>query len=112
MGLTSLACVAHHGRPRNDVPDTGFDWDPEKAIANFAKHGVSFEEAITVFGDGLATTVLDHGHSSDEERWLTVGRSLQQRLIVVWHTDHGDSLRLIGARLATPSERRKYESGQ
>jgi uncharacterized DUF497 family protein len=94
------------------VPDSGFDWDPNKAIANFAKHGVSFDEAITVFGDALASTVLQHDHSSDEDRWLTVGLSLQQRLVVVWHTDNGAALRLIGARLATPSERRKYESGQ
>lgn len=89
----------------------GFDWDSEKAIANFAKHGVSFEEASTVFGDPLATTVLDPSHSVDEERWFTVGLSSQQRIVVIWHTDYGDSIRLIGARLATPRERRKYESG-
>jgi len=94
------------------VPETGFVWDPDKAIENLDKHRVSFDEAITVFGDPLATTVPDPDHSSDEERWWTIGLSLQQRLIVVWHTDHVESIRVIGARLATPSERRKYESGE
>ena len=94
------------------MPDAGFDWDPEKAISNFATHGVSFDEAITVFGDPLATTKPDADHSSDEERRLTMGLPLQQRLILIWHTDCGDSVRLIGARPATPSERRAYESGE
>jgi hypothetical protein len=94
------------------VGDAGFEWEPEKAISNFAKHGVPFEEAVTVFGDPLATTVSDPDHSFDEERWWTMGLSSQQRLVAVWHTDRGDSIRLIGARPATPSERRKYESGQ
>jgi len=94
------------------VGDAGFEWDTEKAISNFAKHGVSFEEAITVFGDPLAATVVDPPHSDDDERWWTIGVSSQERLIVVWHTDRGESVRLIGARPATPSERRKYESRQ
>ena len=64
-----------------------FDWDPEKAAANFAKHGVSFEEATSVFGDPLATTVPDPDHSEGEERLLTTGFSLQQRVLIVWHTD-------------------------
>lgn len=89
-----------------------YDWGPEKAISNFIKHGVSFEEAITVFGDPLALTILDPDHSIDEERWLTTGLSEQRRLVAVWHTNRGDSVRLIGARLATPKERRSYESGE
>ena len=89
-----------------------YDWDTGKAIANFDKHGVSFEEAITVFGDPLATTVLDHRHSIDEERWLTMGLSSRQRIVMVWHTNRGDSVRLIGAGPATPQERRIYESGE
>ena len=89
-----------------------YDWDPEKAIANLEKHGVSFEEALTVFGDPLATTVLDHGHSIDEERWLTMGLSSRQRIVMVWHTNRGDSVRLIGARPATPQEKRIYEFGE
>ena len=89
-----------------------YDWDPGKVITNFEKHGVSFEEAITVFGDPLAITVLDPDHSFDEERWLTTGVSSRQRMIVVWHTNRADSVRLIGARPATPRERRTYESGE
>jgi hypothetical protein len=89
-----------------------FEWDPEKAASNLATHGISFQEASTVFGDPLATTVLDHEHSGDEERWLTTGRSLLQRLVIVWHTDREGTVRIIGARQATPNERRTYESGE
>jgi len=89
-----------------------YDWDPGKAISNLEKHGVSFEEAITVFGDPLATTVLDPRHSVDEERWLTMGRSSRQRIVMVWHTNRGDAVRLIGARPATRQERRVYEFGE
>ena len=89
-----------------------YDWDPGKAISNFNKHGVSFEEAITVLGDPLALTILDPDHSIDEERWLTTGLSAQRRIVAVWHTNRGGSVRLIGARLATPQERRSYESGE
>jgi hypothetical protein len=94
------------------VGDTGFEWDDEKAISNFADHGVSFEEAVTVFGDPLATTVHDPDHSDEEERWLTTGVSSSQRTLIVWHTDRGESVRLIGARETTPHERRAYESGE
>jgi hypothetical protein len=93
------------------VPPPGFDWDAEKATANVAKHGVSFDEAVTVFGDPLASTVFDRDHSADEERWWTIGLSLDQRLVVVWHTDDGATIRIIGARPATARERRHYESG-
>jgi uncharacterized DUF497 family protein len=89
-----------------------FEWDPDKAAQNLANHGVSFDEASTVFGDPLATTVHDPDHSDDEERWLTTGQSLLQRVVIVWHTDRGDSTRIIGARQATASERRTYESGE
>ncbi len=89
-----------------------FEWNPEKAASNLARHDVSFEEASTVFGDPLATTVLDADHSLEEERWLTTGLSLRQRVVIVWHTDHGGVVRIIGARLATPNERRIYESGE
>jgi len=89
-----------------------FEWDPGKATANQAKHGVSFEEAMSVFGDPLATTVPDPNHSQSEERFLTTGRSTQQRVLVFWHTDWGEIIRIIGAREATPRERRIYESGQ
>jgi uncharacterized protein len=88
------------------------EWDGEKAAANVSKHGVSFEEAATVFGDRLATTVLDPDRSVDEERWLTTGRSSRGRLLVVWHTNRGNAVRIIGARQATANERRTYESGE
>jgi len=88
------------------------EWDEEKATANVSKHGVSFEEAATVFDDRLATTILDPDHSIDEERWLTTGQSRSGRLLVVWHTNRGHAVRIVGARLATTNERRTYESGE
>lgn len=87
-----------------------FEWDPKKAVSNVAKHGVSFEEAQTIFGDPLATTILAPDDSIGEERWLTTGSSKEGRLIVVWHTNRGEAIRVIGARLATVNERRIYES--
>lgn len=90
-----------------------FLWDAVKAASNLAKHGVAFEEAETVFGDPLATTVLDQNHSLDEERWLTTGLSGRGRVVVVWHANRrSDVVRIIGARPATPNERRIYESGE
>jgi uncharacterized DUF497 family protein len=89
-----------------------FAWDPAKAESNLAKHGVSFEEATSVFGDPLATTTSDPDHSTGEERFLTTGMSNRQRAVIVWHTDVGQAVRIIGAREATPRERRTYESGE
>jgi uncharacterized protein len=89
-----------------------FEWHPEKAEANLAKHGVSFDEASSVFGDPLATTVLDPDHSAGEERLLTTGLSNQQRVVIVWHTEDDDAIRIVGAREAMPRERRTYESGE
>ena len=89
-----------------------FEWDEAKAAQNLAKHGISFEEARTVFGDPLATTIIDPDHSDDEERCLTIGRSENGETIVVWHTDREEVTRIIGARRATPAERRTYESGE
>ncbi len=89
-----------------------FEWDSEKAASNLARHGVSFEEATSVFGDPLATTVSDPVHSIGEERFLTTGLSDRQRVVIVWHANQGDVVRIIGARQATPHERRTYESGQ
>jgi len=87
-----------------------FEWDSEKAASNLAKRGVSFEEASSVFGDPLATTIADPDHSAGEERFLTTGLSTQQRVLIVWHTDREDVIRIIGAREATRRERRIYES--
>ena len=89
-----------------------FEWNPNKAVANEAKHGISFEEAAMVFGDPMATTIEDQGHSFSEHRFLTTGVSEQQGIVVVWHTEREDVIRIIGARLATPRERRTYESGE
>ena len=89
-----------------------FDWDPTKAAENLVNHEVSFEEAKSVFGDPLATTIADPDHSIGEERFLTTGLSLQRRLIIVWHTEEEDMIRIIGAREVTPQERRTYESGE
>jgi uncharacterized protein len=87
-----------------------FHWDPAKARSNLSKHGVSFEEAATVFGDALALTIVDPEHSTATEvRFLILGQSTSGRLLVVAHTEVVDDIRLISARLATPRERRFYE---
>lgn len=87
-----------------------FQWNPQKALSNLQKHGVSFEEAATVFGDPLAITISDPAHSVGEIRWLTLGMSRSQRLLVVIHTERNKQIRLISARLATRRERIDYES--
>ncbi|CAN5666967.1 BrnT family toxin [soil metagenome] len=89
--------------------DDLFEWNPEKARANLKNHGVSFEEAETIFSDPLSLTVPDPLHSQNENRFIITGFSNQQRYLVVVHTDRDDKIRIISARLATPSERRKYE---
>jgi uncharacterized DUF497 family protein len=86
-----------------------FEWDPAKAAANQRKHGVSFEEAATAFADPLSLTISDPDHSAREARFLLLGRSQAGRLLVVGHTERGDRIRLITARLATRPERRDYE---
>jgi uncharacterized DUF497 family protein len=88
-----------------------FEWDPDKAAANLSKHGVAFEEAATVFGDSLSLTAYDPDHSADEHRYITMGTSVDGRLLIVSHTDRGDRIRIISARKATPRERKAYENG-
>jgi uncharacterized DUF497 family protein len=88
-----------------------FEWDPKKATANVKKHGVTFQEAATIFGDPLAITFDDPDHSISENRYITFGLSLQKRLIVVSHTERGDRTRIIDARLMDRKERRIYEEG-
>lgn len=87
-----------------------FEWDAEKERANRKKHGVSFQEATTVFGDPLAATIPDPDHSRGEPRFLTIGYSTSNRLVVVSHTEEGENFRIISAREANPHERKTYES--
>ena len=86
-----------------------FEWDHEKARANLAKHGVSFEEAEEVFVDPLSLTIDDPSHSHDEPRLLIIGLSWRGRLLMVSHTARGDKIRIIAARHATARERFEYE---
>lgn len=88
-----------------------FEWDVRKAAANAVKHGVSFQEAATVFGDPLAVTFADPDHSLVEERFITFGLSSRRRLLVVAHTGRRGRTRIITARPATRSERTIYEEG-
>jgi len=88
-----------------------FAWDEAKARANLSKHGVTFEEAASVFGDPLAMTFPDPDHSIGEKRWLTFGVSYAGRLLVVAHTERGRAIRIISARKATRRERSIYANG-
>ena len=89
-----------------------FEWDPNKAALNLTDHRVSFDEAVTAFEDPLSLTVEDPDHSEHEERYVLLGRSQNDRLLVIVHTERGDRIRLISARPATRHERRDYEQGQ
>ena len=86
-----------------------FEWDEGKAKRNIEKHDVSFGEAATIFGDLLSLTIEDPAHSWDEQRFVTLGDSINHRLLVVVHTDREDVIRIISARGATRRERRDYE---
>ena len=88
-----------------------FESDPRKAAANLAKHGVSFEEAASIFSDPLAYTFADPDHSDSEERMLTFGLSAAGRLLAVVTTERDDALHIISARRATRHERGIYERG-
>ena len=87
-----------------------FEWDPKKADSNLKGHGVSFDEATTVFGDLLAMNMLDPDHSEGEQRYLVLGMSGTSRLLVVSYPERPPRTRIISARLATGHERRKYEN--
>ncbi len=87
-----------------------FEWDELKGSENEARHGVSFPEAATVLADPLSITIPNPQHSHGEDRFLTVGLSYRRRLLVVWHADRAEVIRIIGARAATPRERRDYET--
>lgn len=86
-----------------------FTWDPDKAASNAEKHGITFPEASTAFGDPLSITVPDPDHSEGEARFLLMGLTSGGRLVVVAHLEGQDAIRIISARLATRAERRDYE---
>jgi uncharacterized DUF497 family protein len=86
-----------------------FEWDETKAKSNLAKHGASFGEAATVFGDPLSVTIPDPAHSQTEHRSVILGHSHNQKLLVVVHTERGDNIRIISARRASRRERINYE---
>ncbi|MBU1262090.1 BrnT family toxin [bacterium] len=88
-----------------------FQWNPNKATLNFQKHKASFEEATTVFRDTLGMTAPDPDHSEEEDRCITIGLSINFRLLMVAHTERDNQIRIISARELTPTERRQYEEG-
>ena len=88
-----------------------FEWNARKAALNLKKHGVTFEEAATVFRDTLSVTGHDPDHSTNEERFITFGVSSLKRLLVGSHADRKDAVRMISARMATKRERKIYEEG-
>jgi len=88
-----------------------FEWDEHKAKSNLTKHGVSFEEASTVFSDPLSLTIPDPAHSQVEDRFIILGQSHRQELLVVVHAERGDHIRVISARRASRRERKSYEEG-
>jgi uncharacterized protein len=90
-----------------------FDWDPAKAASNTAKHGVTFDEAMTVFRDPLSRSILDSDHGSGEERWVTLGETSTGNLLVVVHTwtdveSDRTVVRIISARRPAANEMRQY----
>jgi hypothetical protein len=87
-----------------------FEWDPRKEAANRTKHGVAFTEAMTIFGDPFELTRPDPLHSEDEDRFLSVGLSSSNRLLLVSYAERGKRLRLISARQVSSQEKKQYES--
>ncbi len=86
-----------------------FEWDPAKEVTNLLKHGVSFDEASTVFGDVLSVSGRDLEHSVSEARIVTIGLSSARRVLIVCHTDRGNVIRIFSARPATRKEKKIYE---
>mgnify|MGYP002785061355 CR=1 FL=1 len=89
-----------------------FEWDQAKAERNLNKHGVSFDEAATVFHDALAAIFQDDDHSDEEEREILIGYSEKGRLLIVSFTERGEAIRIISARKATRSERKNHEENR
>jgi len=88
-----------------------FEWDEKKAKSNQKKHGVTFREASTVFGDPLSLTIHDPLHSDRDDRYVTIGVSSNSKTLVISHTDNDETIRIISARFATTNERKQYEEG-
>jgi len=86
-----------------------FEWDTDKAAKNHKTHGITFDEASTAFEDVLSLTIYDPLHSEEENRFILIGNSYKNRLLVVVHTERGDRIRIISARKATKNERKQYE---
>ena len=86
-----------------------YEWDEHEASDNSRKHGVSFEEAASTFGDPASLTIDDPLHSEDEDRFVILGTSLHRRLLVTIFTERGDRIRIVSSRRATPSEQAQYE---
>ena len=87
------------------------EWDEAKAAANLEKHGISFADAATVFGDPFYVDFYDPDHSLDERRYLIIGASKEGSIVIVSYTERNDVIRLISAREVTPTERKAYEEG-
>ncbi len=96
---------------KEQVGRLSFEFGPKKAASNLKKHGVTFAEAISVFADPLASTLMDDQHSDDEDRWILVGMSSRSRLLFVVYTEIDSVIRIIGARAATAAESEQYEEG-
>ncbi|HEX8249224.1 MAG TPA: BrnT family toxin [Pyrinomonadaceae bacterium] len=89
-----------------------FEWDKDKAALNFNKHGVGFEEATTIWDDYFVVDLYDADHSIEENRFLIVGESVQNRLLIVSYSEKSGKIRIISARELTPKEKRDYEHGR
>ena len=92
------------------MENSGFEWDDEKAQSNLKKHGVSFDEATTIFNDPRIATISNPDHSEDEERYISIGMSVIMRLLSIIHTFREERIRLISARKATRAEKKNYEN--
>jgi hypothetical protein len=86
-----------------------FEWDPNKAKENIETHGISFDEGSTAFGDTLSLAIYDPLHSEEEDRFILIGNSHRNRLLVIVHTERAENIRIISARKATKKERKQYE---
>ncbi len=88
-----------------------FEWDKQKAKSNLSKHGISFEEAQTVFDDPLYVDFYDPDHSEDEHRYIIIGESSKSHIWLVSYTERGDKIRIISPRQVTQQERKAYQEG-